>query len=98
MAPASLSVRVFLPATGALLGLALQNCKNTGDDDDAGLCPGAGLTAGLIVGFALASAVDAALFSWDKPKVASDDAPLFGVAPVLSRDGKRAELRAFGTF
>ncbi len=46
---------------------------------------------------ALATAIDATLFSWDASQSESEQ-PRFGFAPALSPDGKRAELRAFGAF
>jgi hypothetical protein len=97
MAPASASVRAFVPAVGFLLGSAATDCRSEGGGDGA-FCGGAGPAVGLFVGVAIASALDAALFSWDKPQTNAAAQPELGLVPVLSPDGKRAELRAFGTF
>ena len=98
MAPASLAVRVLTPGAGFLLGMAAQNCNGSAKSEE-GICAGTGSTVGLLLGIALASAIDAGLFARDNPRPAAlSDATSFGVTPVLSADGKRAELRAFGRF
>jgi hypothetical protein len=56
------------------------------------------LATGFFVGMALASVLDASLFAWDKPEPEPSAGASFGVTPVLSADGKRGELRAFGQF
>lgn len=93
MAPASVGVRLFVPLAGLLLGSGTEGCRSPGDSE---FC--SGTLPGLLVGLAVASALDAGLFSWDKPNREAAAKPEFGLSPVLSRDGKRAELRAFGTF
>ncbi|HEY1534985.1 MAG TPA: hypothetical protein VGF76_13255 [Polyangiaceae bacterium] len=83
MVPASLGIRLGIPAAGAGLGYA---------------CCGPGLLIGFMAGVVAASAIDTAAFSWDNPQPEKPAAASFGFAPVLSADGKRGELRAFGTF
>jgi len=77
---------------GAMVGLASWQCSK-----GEYVC-GESALIGMFAGLAVASAVDAALFSWDAPTVGPPEALQFGIAPALSLDGKRAELRAFGTF
>jgi hypothetical protein len=83
MVPASLGIRLGIPAAGAALGYA---------------CCGSGLLIGFMAGIVTASAIDVAEFSWDNPQPEKPARASFGFTPVLSADGKRAELRAFGTF
>jgi hypothetical protein len=94
MAPASFGVRLFMPVAGLWLGSTAAGCQSHGGDDVA-FCGGA---PGLLLGVAVASALDAGLFSWDKPNRELSAEPELGLTPVLSPDGKRAELRAYGAF
>lgn len=94
MAPASVGVRLFVPVAGMLLGSAADDCQNPTDGQL--FCHGA--VPGLLVGLAVASALDAGLFSWENPPREARTKPELGFTPVLSPDGKRAELRAYGTF
>jgi hypothetical protein len=98
MAPASLGIRIALPILGLVLGNAAQNCDPRQRTADTGICSGPGWAIGLLAGVAAASAVDAAAFSWDNPQRDTAGGASFGVTPVLSADGKRGELLAFGTF
>jgi len=94
MAPASVGIRLFVPVAGLLLGSAAGDCRSPSDGDV--FCHGA--APGLLVGLAVASALDAGLFSWDNPQIEARATPELGFTPVFSPDGKRAELRAYGTF
>jgi hypothetical protein len=96
MTAASLGIRLPLPIVGAAIGLGLQDCSSQGNDE--WFCGGTGLVAGFFMGMALASALDAGLFAWDKPEPKASTGASFGLTPVLSADGKRGELRAFGQF
>jgi hypothetical protein len=97
MAVASATVRLMLP-TAIWAVTAAGNCQGPAGDDGDEFCGGTGPTVALLAGIALASAIDAALFSWDSPRAKEPDAASFGFAPVFAPDGKRAELRAYGKF
>jgi len=88
----SLCLRVGLPALGVVIGKA-QDCPAS----DGGKC-GAGPMLGLAVGIALASLLDAAVLSYDQPSADQVQSAQFGISPFLCADGKRGELRAYGTF
>ncbi|HEY3664369.1 MAG TPA: hypothetical protein VGL19_00155 [Polyangiaceae bacterium] len=98
MTAASLGIRLPLPIVGAAIGMGLQDCSSSQASNDDWFCGGTGLVAGFFVGMALASALDASLFAWDKPEPKASTGASFGLTPVLSADGKRGELRAFGQF
>ena len=96
IATASLSLRVLAPFVGAVLGGAVnpEPCPN---DNEFGTC-GSEAAVGALSGMVLASVVDAGLFSYENRKPETATGSTFGLAPAPSADGKRAELRAFGTF
>jgi len=96
---ASATLRVALPGVGLIYG-ALMECPIASPDGSAhekceqGPLPLIGLSAGIV----FASMLDAGLFAYDRPMNESKPTAQFGLAPYLSQDGKRGELRAFGTF
>lgn len=97
IALASASLRVALPGVGLIYG-ALIDCPPT-PDQRGGKCeqgpwPFIGLSAGILA----ASLLDAGLFAYDRPTTERKPLAQFGLAPYVSQDGKRGELRAFGTF
>jgi len=96
---ASISVRVGAPVLGLLIG-AQFNCPLPPDGSEHQCESGSDLapTLGLFAGLAFASLLDAAAFSYDDPSAERSQSAKFGLAPFLSADGKRAELRAYGTF
>lgn len=65
--------------------------------DSVGFC-GSGAVVGGLIGRVLASALDAGLFAYENRRTELDATSRFGLAPAISADGKRGELRAFGTF
>jgi hypothetical protein len=95
---ASATLRVAVPGLGLIVG-AMVECPITPDGGGGEKCQaGPGPVLGLAAGILWASLLDAGWFSYDRPTVKSRPAAQFGLAPYLSQDGKRAELRAFGTF
>ena len=98
IATASLSMRFFVPLAGALIGANSGTCPRNDEGDDLFCGSSAAIEAGFLGGMALASAIDASLFSYENRKPEAYAASTFGIAPALSPDGKRGELRAFGTF
>lgn len=102
-AVASLAMRVVLPIVAGEVGLGAQRCPTPGTED-YGNCGLQGAAEGVVVGALVASVVDATLNSVGPQTVDRGDehdtkhAPQFGLSPALSADGKRGELRLFGTF
>ncbi|HET7544014.1 MAG TPA: hypothetical protein VFK05_29285 [Polyangiaceae bacterium] len=90
IALASASLRFVAPLFGAFLGTS--GCRNGNCGSESG--PWVGLTAGIL----LASLLDAGAFAYDRRATTSEQTAQFGVSPFLSSDGKRGELRVFGTF
>ncbi|MEP7052274.1 MAG: hypothetical protein ABJB12_18050 [Pseudomonadota bacterium] len=99
----SLAMRVVLPVFAGAVGASAQTCPRPGAED-WGNCGLEGAVEGVIVGAILASVVDATLNSVGPQTLGRDDehetkhAPSLGLSPALSADGKRGELRLFGTF
>jgi hypothetical protein len=102
IAVASTFMRVGSSGLGVMMG-AMIECPITPahgsskEKCDTGPGPVIGLSAGVL----LASLLDAGLFSYDRPSTENTtkkQTPQFGLSPYLSPDGKRGELRAFGTF
>lgn len=94
----SATMRVGMPAFGLIVG-ALSQCPITPDGGGGEKCDSdAGALIGLFAGIALATLNDAAWLSYDAPRAKPIQAAQFGLAPFLSQDGKRGELRAYGTF
>ncbi|HYQ29339.1 MAG TPA: hypothetical protein VER04_19045 [Polyangiaceae bacterium] len=92
---ASTSVRLALPML-AMTGVAYQ-CPplgNQGDKCENGSWQALGFAAGILS----ASLIDIGLFSYDAPTTESNQTVQFSVAPYVSQDGKRGELRVLGTF
>jgi len=95
----SLSVRVLGPGLGALIGAQFE-CPRS-PDGSATKCESGvelGRVIGLLSGMALASLLDAGVFAYDPPRAERSQSAQFGLAPFLSADGTRGELRAYGTF
>lgn len=99
IAIASATLRVALPGVGLIYGSMLE-CPIASPDGSAGeKCEQGPLPfIGLSVGILFASLLDAGLFAYDRPMAESKPTAQFGLAPYLSQDGTRGELRAFGTF
>ena len=98
MATASLSLRFFTPLVGLLVGASTGTCPQNEGGDVAFCGSAAAVDAGLLGGMVLASAIDAALFSYENRKPEIEAAARFGIAPAFSVAGRSGELRAFGTF
>jgi len=90
--------RVAMPGFGLILG-AMSACPISAHGGVGGNCDSnTAAVIGLFAGIALASLNDAAWLSYDAPRTVPVQSAQFGLAPFLSQDGKRAELRAYGTF
>jgi len=104
IAAASLGLRIMAPSIGASIGAAIGPSDPTPSGETLlGSCDGArgnptGAGVGALVGVILASALDAGLLSYENPEPEARATSTFGLAPALSADGKRGELRAYGTF
>ena len=101
MALLSTTMRVGIPGLGLVMG-ALSQCPIGPADGSASSSKCDSDTGGLIglfAGIGLATFFDVAGLAYDAPKAEpARSAAQFGLAPFLSPDGKRAEVRAFGTF
>jgi hypothetical protein len=102
MATASANLRFFVPVVGMLVAGAIHPSPVSNDDDD-GIVFGDRNTSvlGYMAGAALVTALDVTVFAWKRPARESQESPesaSLGFVPVLSSDGKRGELRVFGTF
>jgi hypothetical protein len=92
----SFGLRIALPVVGGMLGSATATCPPpTGD---YGNCGTGELVLGAGVGFVLAIALDAGALAWDEPKRKEPSSAQWGLVPTISSDGKRGEVRVFGTF
>ena len=92
----SFGLRIALPVVGGMLGSATATCPPpTGDYGNCGVGE---LVLGAGVGFVLAIALDAGALAWDEPKRKEPSSARWGLGPTISSDGKRGEVRVFGTF
>ncbi len=91
----SLGLRLALPTAFGLLGRTSCNPGDPGDSYRA--CQGVNEVLYGILGMVVASTIDAAALSTEKLS-ADASGPQVGFSPVLSADGKRAELRLVGSF
>jgi hypothetical protein len=101
MAAASANLRFFVPIVGVLVAGAIHPTPVSNDNDDGGeILLGDRNTSvlGYMAGAALVTALDVTVFAWKLPSRESPTTASLGVVPVLSSDGKRGELRVFGTF
>jgi hypothetical protein len=96
-AAGSLGLRLVLPVLGGLIGSGLAQCPPP-PPQDYGNCGLPELVMGVGVGSLAAIAVDAGVLAWAPVKEEAPAAPRLGFAPVISNDGKRGEVRVFGTF
>ncbi len=97
-AAGSFGLHVTLPLLGAVLASAQANCPRPATPDHT-QCPEVGEIAwGVIGGMLAASMIDATALAWAPTKAEAPVAPRLGFAPVISNDGKRGELRVFGSF
>src|SRR6478735_5819164 len=95
-AAGSIALRLVLPILGGLLGNSLATCPPpTGD---WGNCGSREIFLGLGAGTLAAVAIDAGALSWAPVEKEPSAAPRLGFAPIVSSDGKRGEVRVFGTF
>lgn len=98
IATASFSLRFFTPLAGALVGASYGTCPHN-DQSDGVLCGNTtAIEAGFLGGIVIASALDAALFSYENRTSEPATTGTLSIAPAISADGKCGELRAFGTF
>jgi hypothetical protein len=97
---ASASLRFGLPVFGLLVGASSECSIAPAADGPNHECKSGDGPAlvGLFSGIFLSTALDAGLFSYDRPQKRTQTSARFGLLPYLSQDGKRAELRAFGAF
>lgn len=92
----SFGLRIALPVVGGVVGAATATCPPpTGD---YGNCGAGELVLGAGVGLVLAMALDAGVLAWDEPKRKERPSAHWGLGPTISSDGKRGEVRVFGTF
>ena len=92
MAAASAGLRLGTPPLVALLTLATPVCGQTTVEHCVN-----GVALAATGGMVLASILDASLFAYE-PALPRAAASRFGVTPVISAAGTRAELFAYGTF
>jgi len=98
-AAASLGLRLALPLLGGALGAQSQTCPPPSTSgDDYGNCGLGGLVLGLSAGVLAAVIIDATALSFERVEAEPPAGPRLSFAPVISNDGKRGELRVFGTF
>jgi hypothetical protein len=95
-AAGSIGLRLILPTLGGLIGSGLATCPPP--SGEWGNCGLGELVLGVGAGALAAVAIDAGALSWAPIKAEAPAAPRLGFAPVISSDGKRGELRVFGTF
>jgi hypothetical protein len=102
-AAGSVGMRVLLPLVAAEIGAGRQTCPPPGGGD-YGNCGLLGAVIGAGVGALAASLLDTTLNSV-APRVEEQERERtrkpglqFGLSPALSADGKRGELRLYGTF
>jgi|SRR6185369_81191 len=95
-AAGSIGLRLILPVLGGLISSGLTTCPRPGQE--YGNCGTLELVMGVSAGAVAAVAIDAGLLSWSKVEAETPAARRLGFAPVISNDGKRGELRVFGTF
>jgi hypothetical protein len=92
----SFGLRIALPVVGGMVGAATATCPPpTGD---YGNCGTGEFVLGAGVGLVLAIALDAGVLAWDEPKRKEWPSAQWGLGPTISSDGKRGEVRVFGTF
>lgn len=89
-------LRIGLPLIGGVVGNGAATCPPP--EGDYGNCGLPELLVGFVGGLVAASVIDSALFAWERPKAEPPVGPQLSLLPVLSSDGKRGELRLFGTF
>ncbi len=96
IAGASFGVRAGVPGIGVLVGMALASCGNA-NSSGSQACRSRGGGYGALGGFAVATALDAALFGWDAPQ---RELPRAGLAltPTLTPLDGGAAAGVVGTF
>ncbi|MEO8901841.1 MAG: hypothetical protein ABI627_09970 [Polyangiaceae bacterium] len=77
--------------------LACRGCNRNLSPSD-GNCGTGEFVLGAAVGLVLAIALDAGVLAWDEPKRKERPSAQWGLGPTISSDGKRGEVRVFGTF
>ena len=87
---ASLGLRVGTPFVGLLVAPIFAGCGG----DDAESCSNRSRGWGALAGFAVASALDAALLSWDAPRTQ----PRARWSPALWSDGRAGAVGVSGAF
>jgi hypothetical protein len=97
-AAGSLALRFASPIVGGALGYGLASCSKAAQSEEWIPCGLAELVLGFSAGVLTATILDASLLAWSPLEPAPRPAPRIGFAPVISNDGKRGELRVFGTF
>ena len=95
-AAGSIGLRLLLPVLGGALGSGMAQCPPP--SGDWGNCGLGELALGVGAGVLAAVVIDAAALSSARVESETPAAPRFGFAPVISSDGKRGELRVFGSF
>jgi len=93
----SFGLRVGLPVLGGVLGSALAQCPPP-PPQEYGSCGTGELVLGVSAGVLAAIVVDATVLGWKTEKPEPPAGPRVGFAPVISNDGKRAELHVYGSF
>lgn len=92
----SFGMRAGLPIVSGALGRLTETCPPP-DGSDYGNCGLGGLLIGASAGALLAIVLDNSLLAWEQPRSEVEEQASFGLAPVVSSDGRR-ELRVIGTF
>ncbi len=96
IAAASFGVRAGVPFVGVFVGMALASCGKA-DTASAQSCRSLGAGSGALVGFAVATALDASLLAWDAPKGENPRAGRAWTPTLTPRDGG-ATLGVAGIF
>jgi hypothetical protein len=99
IAAASFLARVALPTAGYFVGEAVQNCHHETSEEDEMSCAPIGSILGGLLGVAIASGIDAAVFANEdvKPERPSSSAGLT-VSPAIAVTTRAASVGVSGAF